>query len=199
MLSDAMKKYVRKIQKLAISSKFANNDKLGGKTIVDFWQWAYSDLLQNTTRGVLAEYIVAVLLGLDEKPRNPWTSYDLKLANGKTVEVKTMSRLQAWAQKTLTVPRVVISPKRRWDPEIGVMEKTPSFNADYYVICYFKTEEHSAVNCLDFNQWEFYVLSRQKLETILSQGKSISLKTLQRLNVTPVKAEELKKELQQNS
>jgi hypothetical protein len=79
------------------------------------------------------------------------------------------------------------------------MEKTPSFNADYYVICYFKTEEHSAVNCLDFNQWEFYVLSRQKLETILSQGKSISLKTLQRLNVTPVKAEELKKELQQNS
>jgi hypothetical protein len=95
MLSDAMKKYVRKIQKLAISSKFAKNDKLGGKTIVDFWQWAYSDLLQNTTRGVLAEYIVAVLLGLDEKPRNPWTSYDLKLANGKTVEVKTMSRLQA--------------------------------------------------------------------------------------------------------
>lgn len=29
-----------------------------------FYAWAYGDLLANTTRGVLAEYIVATALGL---------------------------------------------------------------------------------------------------------------------------------------
>ena len=30
----------------------------------EFWEWAYDDLLANTTRGVLAEYIVAKALGI---------------------------------------------------------------------------------------------------------------------------------------
>ena len=192
-----MKRYIPNCDKLDISTKFINSNKqLDSKKVVDFWQWAYSDLLQNTTRGVLAEYIVAVLLGLDVTPRNPWTSYDLKLTNGKTVEVKTMSRLQAWAQKELSVPKVVISPKRNWNPKTGILEKTPSLNADYYVICYFNAEKHSTANCLDMNQWEFYVLNREKVETILKQTKSISLKTLKRLYIKPLMADELSKELQ---
>ncbi len=32
-------------------------------TIVDCWQWAYSDLISNTERGVLAEYLVAKAVG----------------------------------------------------------------------------------------------------------------------------------------
>ena len=107
-----------------------------------------------------------------------------------------MSRLQAWAQKELSVPRVVISPKRRVNSETGIMEKNPSLNADYYVICYFKVEKHSIANCLDINQWEFYVLNREKVETILKQTKSISLKTLKRLCIKPVMANELSKEFQ---
>lgn len=27
-------------------------------TVSDFWSWAYSDLLNNTSRGVLAEFLV---------------------------------------------------------------------------------------------------------------------------------------------
>ena len=48
-----------------------------------------------------------------------------------------MSRLQAWAQKELSVPRVVISPKRRWNSETGIMEKTPSLNAAVYLNGFF--------------------------------------------------------------
>jgi len=33
--------------------------------LVRFWQWSTSDLLTNTTRGILAEYIVATDLGVD--------------------------------------------------------------------------------------------------------------------------------------
>ena len=191
-----MKKYVSNIEKLDKSTTFINGTiQLSNQTVVDFWQWAYSDLLQNTTRGVLAEYIVAALLGLDNKPRNPWTSYDLQLASGKTIEVKTMSRLQAWAQKQLSIPRVIITPKRSWNPQTGTMEKEPSFNADYYVICYFKTEDHSTANCLDINQWEFYVLRREEVENISKQSKSISLKTLEKLGMKSLKAHQLPKEI----
>ncbi len=37
----------------------AGETTLASSTIKDFWQWAYSDLVGNTDRGTLAEYIVA--------------------------------------------------------------------------------------------------------------------------------------------
>jgi hypothetical protein len=71
--------FERKIGKLDSNAKFKNSSpSISNYTVNDFWQWAYSDLLQNTTRGVLAEYIVAVLLNVDQTPRNPWLPFDLR-------------------------------------------------------------------------------------------------------------------------
>ena len=38
----------------------------GERTLKDFWAWAFSDLVSNTERGKLAEYIVATAMGCDE-------------------------------------------------------------------------------------------------------------------------------------
>jgi len=109
-----MKSIRPKPQKLDPSTRFKDGpDSINRRTISDFWQWAYSDLMQNVERAVLAEYIVAALIGVDNKLRVPWLAYDLKLPNGKTVEVKTMSKLQAWYQRKLSSPRVVIKPTRK--------------------------------------------------------------------------------------
>jgi len=35
--------------------------------LLSLWQWSFSDVLSNATRGVLAEYIIARALGLGEK------------------------------------------------------------------------------------------------------------------------------------
>ena len=35
-----------------------------GFSVLDFWQWSMADLVSNTTRGVLAEFIVAQALGI---------------------------------------------------------------------------------------------------------------------------------------
>jgi hypothetical protein len=35
-----------------------------GATVADFWGWSRSDLLDNTERGVLAEFIVATALDI---------------------------------------------------------------------------------------------------------------------------------------
>jgi hypothetical protein len=165
------------------------------KTVSDFWQWGFSDLLQNVTRGILAEYIVAVLLGVDGKPRKPWESFDLRLSDGRTIEIKTMSCLQAWTQKQLSRPLVDLSPKRYWSYDTNIMEKTPSLNADLYIICYFTAEDHSTANTLDLNQWEFFVLDKSTVKDILKKTKSISLKTLKNHNIQPLKAENLASEI----
>lgn len=47
--------------------------------VLSFWQWSASDLVSNTMRGVLAEYIVALALGIEQGMRREWDAYDLAL------------------------------------------------------------------------------------------------------------------------
>ena len=56
-------------QPLNPAEKFVNSDNsaVSNKTMLDYWQWAFSDLVGNTDRGVLAEYLVAMAVG-SEKP-----------------------------------------------------------------------------------------------------------------------------------
>lgn len=46
------------MEQLTSNNKFTFHGEDTGLSVVDFWSWAYSDLLNNTDRGVLAEYIV---------------------------------------------------------------------------------------------------------------------------------------------
>ena len=97
------------VKKLETSTPFVGGpESIDSKTVCDFWKWSFSDLMQNTTRGVLAEYIVAVLLEIDGDVRDPWVPFDLQLVDGRTIEIKTMSLLQAWKQKHLSSPRVTL-------------------------------------------------------------------------------------------
>ena len=63
----------------------------------DFLDWAYDDLFTNTTRGVLAEYIVATALGITKTRRREWDQYDLQFGD-VGVEVKSAAYVQAWKQ-----------------------------------------------------------------------------------------------------
>ena len=83
-----------------------------------FWQWSSSDLLGNTMRGVLAEYIVATALNaLGERPRQEWVAYDILTPEGIKVEVKSSAYLQTWSQKKLSAVLFRIAPTKGWDPE----------------------------------------------------------------------------------
>ncbi|MHC4616924.1 MAG: hypothetical protein ACYTEQ_04130 [Planctomycetota bacterium] len=42
---------------------------LSGLTLGDFWSWAYSDVLNNRNRSILAEFLVASALGLIDETR----------------------------------------------------------------------------------------------------------------------------------
>ena len=77
----------------------------GGKKtaeIKDFWQWAYSNLIDNTARGKLAEFLVACALGIEKNLTQPWAEFDLLSNDGVSIEVKTSGYIQAWGQNELS-------------------------------------------------------------------------------------------------
>lgn len=48
-----------------------------GFSLLDFWQWSSSDLISNTLRGRVAEFLVAQALGVAGGVRKEWDSFDL--------------------------------------------------------------------------------------------------------------------------
>lgn len=44
--------------------------------LIDYWRWQGSVLLDNTSRGILAEFLVAAALDLHRKPRREWDESD---------------------------------------------------------------------------------------------------------------------------
>jgi hypothetical protein len=106
-----------------------------GPCLHEFWQWSASDLLGNTARGILAEYIVAMDLGADGGVWSGWDSWDLETREGTKVEVKSASYLQAWGQKELSRISFGIAPTRAWDPETNRYSDRISRWADVYVFC----------------------------------------------------------------
>lgn len=117
----------------------------------DYWRWSASSLLDNTARGVLAEFLVATALRafVRERPRREWDAYDLHADVGGrdvTVEVKSSARVQSWAQRKLSPPRFSIAPTKKWNPETA-RDSDEALRADVYVFCLFdatSVDSHAA-------------------------------------------------------
>lgn len=75
------------------NEKFTLDGNDTGISVSEFWSWAYSDLLNNTLRGVLAEFLVKKSFSFLPPPREilrtDWTPYDLTSPSGRRIEVKS--------------------------------------------------------------------------------------------------------------
>src|SRR5437870_1634775 len=84
--------------------RFTTGDRtIAGLTVGEFWRWAFSNFASNTTRGILAEYLVAGALGcplLDG--RDAWADCDIKTPDGLLIEVKATGYLQTWESRGST-------------------------------------------------------------------------------------------------
>ena len=82
------------------SEKFTTQGSDLPASLLDFWQWSSSDLVSNALRGVLAEFVVTMALGINiDRPREEWAAYDLVTNEGVKVEVKSAAYVQSWKQK----------------------------------------------------------------------------------------------------
>lgn len=164
------------------NEQFYIDGKATQLTINDYWRWAYSDLINNINRSVLAEFIVASSIGsvhIDtETSRMMWRPYDLLSPDGFKVEVKSAAYVQSWDSKHPDYISFRIAPARMPD-ETGdyKMDAPLQRNSDVYVFCIYKamSKDESPLN-LDL--WEFYVLSTAVLNEKRPTQKTITLPSL---------------------
>ncbi|MCB1292831.1 MAG: hypothetical protein KDB45_15165 [Mycobacterium sp.] len=145
----------------------------------EFQAWAFDNLLANTTRGLLAEYIVATATGA-LAPRREWNQYDLKVGD-IGVEVKSAAYVQAWKQAQPSVISFDIGLKTGWDAETDTRAAGPCRSADVYVFCLLKEKDLDRVKPLDVEQWTFYVLATSVLNRERPVEKTIRLEPLKAL------------------
>ena len=170
-----------KIEPRQPTDPFLFTDKPAGFTVGDFWRWGASDLLVNTTRGAVAEFIVGKALGCAGPVRDSWGPNDLCTANDIKVEVKSASYRQAW--KTAEPSRITfdIAPARAWNSETNEMAGEPQRHAHVYVFCLLDNEQPDPADPLKLERWKFFVLPTKVLDTHCPNQRTIGLSTLSKL------------------
>jgi len=153
-------------------------------TVLEFWRWAFGNLNEDTLKGLFAEWLVGRLLGL-ELPlggRNGGANSDLFLESGIRVEVKSAAYWQSWKlydERGRPRPLEEIEERhwrrlekplqfqvRRSRDSVDRSGDTPALWSDLYVFCAQFEKNPVSWNILDLNQWRFYCLTRDEVETL---------------------------------
>lgn len=165
-------------------------------TLLNFWQWAYSNLLHNMHRGKLAEFIVKSALDIGNirttnKEQNGLEPFDLEgpiipsTQKNSRLEIKSAAFVQSWKMRHPDVAKFSIAPAIAPDETGDYNDNaTKQRNNDIYIFTLY-TATDPKQNILDLSLWEFYVLPTYKIESDskLRKQKTISLKSIQRLCV----------------
>lgn len=173
------------VKRLSGAERFISSGNELDKNILDFWSWAFSGISINAIRGTLAEFIVAVALGVDAgNVREEWQPYDLITEEGIKVEVKSSSYLQSWDQKRLSKP--MFSCGRKNLDNTLEQDGKKIRRADVYVFALLAEKDKLRLDPLNLDQWEFIVVSTQKLDTKLGDQKTLSIESLRLIDCPTV-------------
>ena len=161
-----------------------------GILIKDFWSWAYSDLIVNTQRGVMAEFLVYSSLSnvpLNTQLRENWLPFDVTSPSGRRIEIKSAAYIQAWTPENIFAQiRFDIGKILAWDNETSTYASEPKRNCDLYVFCLF-TAKTKDISILNLDYWDFYVLPTSVLDKKVPEQSRIALSSL--LKLDPVKTD----------
>ena len=176
-------------QQLTGNEEFTLHGSSAGISVKDFWSWAYSDLLNNTQRGVMAEFLVYSSFQSEYPPprtqmRVNWLPFDVTSPSGRRIEVKSAAYLQSWTTDFPAQIQYDIAPKLAWDGKNYATEAKR--NCDLFVFCLYTALTRDK-SILDLDYWEFYVLPTYILNDRIPNQKTISLSSL--LKLEPVKTD----------
>ena len=160
---------------------FTHKDKKTSFSVLDFWVWMASDVLNNTLRGMVAEYIVSQALEAGAPVRVEWDPVDITTPEGIKIEVKSSAYLQSWHQNRPSAISFDIEKKKSQDPMKNPYGEKQVRSADVYVFCVLAHLDGQTVNPLELTQWEFYILPTSKLDFFLGNQKTVSLSRLKKL------------------
>ncbi|MFK8794887.1 hypothetical protein [Planococcus plakortidis] len=161
---------------------FQKDDQEMDLKLLEFWQWSQSDLLSNTLRGTLAEFLVARAVKAVNPVRVEWDAYDLITEEGIKIEVKSAAYIQSWVQKKDSVISYGIHEALGWDASTATYLAEYGRSADVYVFCLLKEKNRETIDPMNLNQWEFFILSTEQLNREKGKQKTIALNSLLKMN-----------------
>ena len=176
------------------NEKFIFKDKDLGKTMLNFWSWAYSDLIRNVNRGAFAEFVVREAMNTQCRNAPPRTdfrvsmdAYDLLSPDGIRVEVKSSAYIQAWESEHPARISFRIAPAKSLDSS-GNYSADSQYcrHSDVYVFCVW-TAMSREQNILDLSLWDFYVIATKTLDQKVPNQKTITFLSL--LSLQPRKVD----------
>ena len=156
-----------------------------GLSLEDFRRWALGNLVDNRNRGLFAEWLVGMALGVLDKSseRQEWDAYDL-LYRDRKIEVKAAGRSQSWNPDHSTPIRFGIEQKKTsWSAATDTFthHDQPRRFADVYVFCLHTAVPAESANVADPNYWQFWVAHTNVLDSELGTQKSLGLNRLSQL------------------
>lgn len=161
---------------------FIYNGKSAGFSLLDFWIWLGSNVLNNTLRGQIAEYIVTQATGAEVPAIYvEWESVDIMTPQLIKIEVKSAAYFQSWHQDKPSKISFKIKKTRPWNNETNQREKTPRRSAHVYVFCLLANKDRNTINPLDLSQWKFYILPTTVINSRLGNQKTVGLSRLKEL------------------
>jgi hypothetical protein len=158
-------------------SAYSEIPGLSNVRIGDFWSWAFSDILDNRTRSIFAEFLVGSALNTLNCPRREWDAYDLDFRGWK-IEVKSAGFIQSWKTGKLSRISFDIARKRAWFANTNTYSDGYVRSADCYVFCLLAERDPAKLNVFDTSQWRFWLLTKQYIDRELGNQKTISLSRL---------------------
>lgn len=178
------------MEQLNGTEEFALHGASLGISVKDYWSWAYSDLIDNTQRGVVAEFLVFSALNftpIHTQSRENWLPFDVTSPSGRRIEVKSAAYIQAWTPENIFAQiRFDIGKKLAWSNETASYSSEAKRNCDLYVFCLF-TAKTKDISLLNLDYWNFYVLPTSVLNEKVPNQKGISLSSL--IKLKPIKTD----------
>lgn len=158
--------------------KFGNESV--GLTILDFWQFKYSNIYN--MQEIIAEFLVAKALEKTEADNDEyWTLWDVSY-RGKRIEVKETSYYHPWNEgKKVSNQRAwsIGKANSSYEDEDTINNRYERQN-DIYVFCLNDGETKETANPLDLNNWKFYVVPTSFINEHCGDNKTISLGRVQK-------------------
>lgn len=163
--------------------------------VEDFHHWALGDIVDNRNRGLFAEWLVGVALGVIDETmyRQEWDAYDLLYRN-KKIEVKAAGRSQSWnPNHSARISFGIAQKKTSWSAATDTFthHDRPTRFADVYVFCMHEPVPATNKKVVDPDYWQFWIVTTEVLDRELGTQKSLGINRLSQL-AAPVRWTEVR-------
>jgi hypothetical protein len=163
----------------------------------DFINWAFSNTLDNSLRGIVAEYLVHKAVGGIGNSRVNWDACDIEMSDGTKIEVKTSGYLQTWSQTKPSTLAFDISKKDPWLASENRFLGRKCRYADVWVFAIHTETDRDKAEPLDPTQWQFLVTTSKWLDAEFKDQKSVRYSILCSKGLDLVRYSDLYKTIKQ--